>query len=169
MASRLQWPVPEANFEMSDARERLDPRQLTDQALQEQVESGYGRLREALPYLGSLAAKVARVHGDHQPHLAEVRDAVAELADLLLSHIEEEPRLLPVRTESRSAADRLGAEHLALSEELERLRRAARGFVLPVSACNSYRALFGGLETLECELRAQLDLEQHALERIAGG
>jgi regulator of cell morphogenesis and NO signaling len=74
-----------------------------------------------------LSAKVARVHGEHNPKLIDLQHALDDL---------------------RAALE----EGAAPADALARIRSLADDFVAPDWACNSYRALLSGLEDVEREL-----------------
>ena len=85
------------------------------------------RLRAALRSLEPLAAKVAQVHGEHNPKLIDLQRAFCELRELL--------RGRPVTIETVAM--------------LDQIRELADDFVPPSWACRSYRELLSGLESLE--------------------
>ncbi|MBK7859744.1 MAG: hemerythrin domain-containing protein [Archangiaceae bacterium] len=126
-------------------------------------------LREALPFLTPLAHKVARVHGDHEPRLREVRDGLDVLAERLTTHLAREERVLDalalgVAPDSTDAVA-MRADHVAMLAVLARIRAAAADFVVPDWACGSYTRLMQGLERLEGHLSQQVDLEDAELSR----
>lgn len=154
----------------------VDPRQVPTDALVEHIVGRHHRyLREALPFLVPLAKKVARVHGAHNGHLLELRDAVEELSDALLPHLEREeqvlfPALMKDVANDLGAADLVAAEfgtmhadHLEVAKLLERVRASAEDFTVPEWGCTSYRTLFRELEVLEADVFAHVHLENHAL------
>ena len=55
------------------------------------------------------------------------------------------------------------SEHEQAGEQLVRMRELTAGYALPAGACNSYRALFAGLEELEAETHAHVHLENNVL------
>ena len=90
-------------------------------------------LDTTLPLLLPLAAKVARVHGAHDPRLVEVN----EVCDELLDGIDDET---------------------ATQEAMRRLRELSDGYVAPDWACASYRRLLSTLQRLEADLTgAEID------------
>ena len=54
-------------------------------------------------------------------------------------------------------------EHNEAGTALERLRALSHGFQSPPDACNTYRALFAGLEELETDLHLHIHLENSVL------
>lgn len=150
-----------------------DMRDLTTPRLVAHIVSKHHEyLRRALPFVRTLAAKVGRVHGDHNPKLRDLDRAVGELSDALIAHLEEEENVLfPVltardgsRDERAKLLDAMKADHLAVARLLERIRAAADDFTLPDWACNSYRTLFAELRALETDVFAHVHLENHVLE-----
>jgi regulator of cell morphogenesis and NO signaling len=145
-----------------------DPRELSTPALLDLIlHRHHEHVREALPFLVPLAAKVVRVHGDNEPSLVELRDELEDLSEELLPHLDDEKdRVFPSLSERPAAAgelERLKAEHQAIGDGLSRVREAARGFAVPHWACGSYTTLMHELEALEAALIEQLHLENHVL------
>lgn len=85
-------------------------------------------LDSTLPHLLPLAAKVARVHGAHDPRLIEVSEVCDDLPD---------------------RAD----DEQALNESLRRLRTLSDDYEPPEWACTSYRTLLSTLLQLEEDLK----------------
>jgi regulator of cell morphogenesis and NO signaling len=155
-----------------------DPRALPTAALIEHiVATHHDYLRETLPFVRQLAAKVSRVHGEHDPRLREVDSVVHALSDALLPHIDHEeqvffPALSAKAPDRAFIAHELGsmhAEHLATGALLARLRGATDDFQIPDWACNSYRTLFADLERLEGDVLEHVHLENHVLMARFGG
>ncbi|HEX6837557.1 MAG TPA: DUF542 domain-containing protein, partial [Polyangia bacterium] len=158
------------------AADHQDARALSSPALIQHILAHYhAPLRKALPFLRMLAAKVARVHGDHNPRLVELGEVVAQLAEALEAHIDdEEVTLFPAMTDG----DRRGLpglltstrdEHAVVGELLGRMRSATGEYAVPEWACNSYRTLFRELERLETDVLRHVHLENHVLlPRFAG-
>lgn len=149
-----------------------DPRELPTQALTARiVDRHHAYLRKALPWLVPLATKVARVHGEKEERLVEVRDLVAELAELLLPHLDEEEQVLfpalgsekPDPALVRSELEAMVREHLEVGERLARLREITDDFTPPRWGCSSYRTLFADLRDLEGDVLRHVHLENHVL------
>lgn len=149
-----------------------DPRALTTPDLIEHIVSKHhAYLRGALPFLGELAAKVGRVHGEHNPKLRALDQAVGELKDALLTHLDDEEKALfpalAAKDADRDAAwpllEGMFDEHLAVAKILERIRAAADDFSVPDWGCNSYRTLFAELRGLESDVFTHVHLENHVL------
>lgn len=126
-------------------------------------------LHRSLPYLQTLAAKVARVHGDHEPSLREVARVFDELAETLRVHMaEEEAVLFPALLEGRDQVCTpmlldMKREHEEVGTMLADLRQAARSYEPAEWACNSYRTLMKELAALETDVLEHVHLENHVL------
>lgn len=135
------------------------------------VRRHHGYLRRTMGPVAAMAAKVARVHGEHNPKLVALDAAYRELVAALEPHLEQEervlfPALLSQPLDSARVASELAdmkTEHLAVGALLERIRAAADDFTLPDWACNTYRALFSELEAMEGDVLRHVHLENHVL------
>ena len=154
-------------------RAEVDPRTLSSAALIARIVSRHHEpLRHALPFVQALAAKVARVHGGHNPKLHDLDSAVQELVAALLPHLDvEEQSLFPALEQPSATSAEIIArglsemyeEHLAVGAMLERVRDATEDYSLPEWACTSYRTLFKELSVLEEDLTTHIHLENHVL------
>lgn len=142
----------------------------------------HGYVRENIPFISELAAKVARVHGDRHPELIGVADAFARIAqDLTLHMVKEEKILFPFIKElvqikksggklEQSAVGPVSnpirvmeMEHEQAGEDLEEIRTLTKNYTLPEDACNSYTILFRKLEEFEDDLHKHVHLENNIL------
>lgn len=131
------------------------------------VSTYHAPLREELPRLVAMARKVARVHADRDPdrRLPAVSETLRALEVELEEHMaREEAELFPALL--AGGAPELGAyvdEHAAAGERLARLRALTDQYVPPRDACNTWRALWAGLEDLETRMHEHVHLENHVL------
>ncbi|MBI5068069.1 MAG: hemerythrin domain-containing protein [Deltaproteobacteria bacterium] len=141
------------------------------------IDRHHAYARRALPPLGPLVAKVAEVHGEHEPRLAEVRRLFDEMAARLLARLDEEesstfPLLMARGSDPAgvaAAVARMTAGEEALRDDLARLAELTDGFTPPGWACRSYRLALAQLEELADDLRRHLELEGgDLLPRFAG-
>ncbi len=141
------------------------------------VDRHHGYLRRAVPRIEPLLAKVAAVHGEHNPKLVGVRGAFVELVGMLAPHLDfEEEVLFPElstpggpRGAAQGHLDAMNAEHLAVGTKLAQIRALADDFTTPDWGCNSYRALMAELQNLEADVLQHVHLENHVLmPRFAG-
>jgi regulator of cell morphogenesis and NO signaling len=130
----------------------------------------HATLREELPRLESMARKVARVHGDKDPVRLEgmLENLLALKGELETHMLKEEHVLFPAIREGLGA--RTGGpvammvhEHAEVGELLRQMRDLTGGYTVPAGACNTWRALWHGLEALEDDLHEHIHLENNVL------
>ena len=144
-------------------------------ALIDHILSAYHEpLKEELPRLETMARKVHQVHGDKDPErLQGILDTVQALAEDLRQHMMKEEQILfpMIRSGQGPEADGpvtvMEAEHEAAGGMLRRLRRLTGDYQLPGGACNTWRALWHGLEELEGALHEHIHLENNILHQRA--
>ena len=135
------------------------------------VSRHHAYLREAFPFLEPLAAKVARVHGDHEPRLHDILATFRALRAALEPHLDREEQVLfpaiALRQPVASVVDEelaiMLADHLAVGTMLASLRSLTDEFSPPDWACGSYRTLFSELCALEGDVLRHVHLENHVL------
>lgn len=129
-------------------------------------------LREELPRLETMAARVAQVHGAHASYLARIDAIVGELSADLVAHMQKEERVLfpAIRAIEQGQPVRIGApinvmeqEHDHAGELLGELRRITEGYEAPEWACQTFRALYHGLAELEASMHVHVHLENNVL------
>src|SRR5699024_1161466 len=133
---------------------------------------------EEMPRLEALVDKVARVHGDRHPELAEVKTTYEQVVAELEPHMTREERVIfpaisrmektqaPVRLSSGDLGDALRqliAEHDVVGELLARIRRLTGDHTPPQDACGSYRAMLTGLAELEHDVHQHVHKENNLL------
>ncbi len=138
------------------------------------VEKHHKYVRTELPRLHAMAARVAHVHGGHTPSLVEVFGVFQGLSDELSEHlIKEESVLFPAITalsHGEPAPVTLNGpiscmlhEHDDAGQAMAKIRELTNGFQPPAEACNTYRALFAGLQEFEEDLHTHIHLENSVL------
>jgi regulator of cell morphogenesis and NO signaling len=133
-------------------------------------------LREELPRLGGMAAKVLKVHGAKDPDtLARIDAIVRELAADLTAHMwKEEQVLFPAIRAAEAARTRpamplegpisvMEHEHDRAGELLAELNRLTKAYTVPGWACATARALYQGLDDLERSMHLHVHLENNVL------
>lgn len=133
----------------------------------------HDRLREELPRLSTLLAKVEKAHGAERPEVASVRETFEELRAELERHLaEEEDRAFPAvrRLEAGAPANGLRGELAALEDEhdragalLERLSELTGGYDVDDARCNTHRAAIDGLAELQRDLHLHIHEENNVL------
>lgn len=127
-------------------------------------------LKEELPRLEAMARRVLEVHRDKQPEmLPELLSVYLGLKAELDQHmVKEEQILFPMIQRGQGAMTQgpvsvMEHEHEVAGDALRRLRELTRGYELPEGACNTWRALWHGLEALEESLHQHIHLENNIL------
>ena len=136
-------------------------------------------LRQELPRLQQLAARVRGAHGERAAELVDRIDAdLGELAMDLTDHMQkEEAVLFPAirRLEAGQSGEMPIEMPIAVMEQdhdhagvlLARLRESTSGYAVPDWGCQTVRALYEGLEALEREMHVHVHLENNVLFRRA--
>ncbi|MBA4150525.1 MAG: iron-sulfur cluster repair di-iron protein [Verrucomicrobia bacterium] len=148
----------------------LPPAELADYI----VKIHHGFLRRELPRLNAMSVRVAHVHGGHTPSLVEMCNVYLGMEKELFSHlVKEEEVLFPAviaMSKGEAAPGPLESpmicmmhEHEEVGAALARLRELSNGFQPPPDACNTYRALFAGLQDLEEDTHRHIHLENAVL------
>lgn len=146
------------------------------------VEKHHRFVRQAIPRMRALLAKVKGKHGASHPEIGEVERHFLDLGHEMTMHMQKEEMILFPYIEAleRSAAGNetleppffetvrnpihaMMKEHDAAGELLRAMRDASRGYVLPADACMSYRELYGSLEAFEADLHTHVHLENNIL------
>lgn len=146
------------------------------------VNTHHKYVKESLPFMNELAAKVARVHGPNHPELLDVARIFNSLAkDFGLHLMKEENILFPyikelvaAKKEGRSLetapfgkvknpTQMMETEHEQAGEDMQAIRELTHNFELPAGACNSYQILFKKLAEFENDLFNHVHLENNIL------
>ncbi|HEY0897109.1 MAG TPA: iron-sulfur cluster repair di-iron protein [Sphingobacteriaceae bacterium] len=146
------------------------------------INTHHGYAKENIPFISEMAAKVARVHGEHHPELPAVAEAFARIAqDLSLHMVKEEKILFPfikelvqVKKTGGKLEDKavgpvvnpirvMEMEHEQVGEDMEEIRTLTSNYTLPADACSSYTILFRKLEEFEDDLHKHVHLENNIL------
>lgn len=131
-------------------------------------------LREELPRLEAMAAKVHRVHGSRAPHLAEIEAIVSDLSADLLQHMRKEEMVLFPAIRAIALGGEAGVpiaapvsvmehEHDHAGAQLAELHRLTEGYAVPDWACGTVRAFYYGLSELESTMHLHVHLENNVL------
>ena len=130
--------------------------------------------REQLPELIRLSRRVEHVHGGRPGCPLGLADHLTDMAQELESHMrKEEEVLFPMISQGRGAMARMPItvmrmEHDDHGAALRRLEELTDGITLPPAACNTWRALYTGLQTFRDDLVQHIHTENNILfERFA--
>lgn len=131
------------------------------------------RLRETLPDLIRMAAKVETKHAEKPACPHGLTQHLTAMRDALLDHLDKEEQVLfpmIVRGHGRLGVGPVHVmeiEHDEHGRNLQELRRLTGDFHPPDYACPTWRALYLGLQQLERELMEHIHLENNVLFRRA--
>jgi len=131
------------------------------------------RLREELPLLVAMAARVEHVHKEKAACPRGLAGRLEFMHAAVLEHLfKEEAVLFPMieaGAGSRAAAPvhMMEIEHEDHGESLRRIRELTSNFTLPPEACVTWSALYQRLEEFETELMEHIHLENNILFRRA--
>ena len=146
-------------------------------ALADHIEATHhAYLHTELPELDALAAKVAGVHGERHPELAEMHRLVVALRADLEPHLLKEERVLFPAIRALTTGQRefpfgtvqnpirmMSMEHDRAGELLAELRETTAGYAVPDDGCASYRSLYERLAALEADTHRHIHLENNVL------
>lgn len=144
-------------------------------ALVDHIVTAFHRpLRQELPRLEAMATKVARVHAERDPEgrLPRIEATVTALRVELEDHMaREEEVLFPALLSGHVDLpfEVFEAEHATAGDQLASLRALTEDYVPPADACNTWRALWAGLEDLETVMHEHVHLENNILFPRATG
>jgi regulator of cell morphogenesis and NO signaling len=133
------------------------------------VDHYHRSLREELPQLVALAAKVETRHADKESCPRGLAAHLDGVLGSLLEHMSKEEQVLFPMIQGgygKRAAGPVQAmehEHHDHAESLRRTRALAHDLVPPEEACTSWRALYLRLNELEADLMEHIHLENNVL------
>lgn len=125
--------------------------------------------RTELPELLRLANKVERVHADKPDCPHGLSDHLLHMAKELEAHMQKEEQILFPMIKRGSGSIVLGPisvmrhEHDDHGEALRELERLTNHMRPPIGACNTWRALYLGLQKLRDDLMEHIHLENNLL------
>jgi len=146
------------------------------------VSTHHKYVKDTLPFLSEISAKVARVHGDSHPEVVVAANAFAGVAADLSAHLLKEEKVLFPYIKQLVAAKRenaalpqapfgqvsnpiqmMEAEHEHAGEDMSEIRTVTNDFAVPDDACTSYRILFKMFQEFESDLHQHIHLENNIL------
>ena len=131
-------------------------------------------LHEELPRLQTMAAKVARVHGDKDARMTRLDAVVTELVADLHAHMTKEevvlfPAINAIETGTRGPVPIAAPiavmehEHDHAGALIAELRALTDGYRVPEWGCATVQALYQGLAELEQDMHMHVHLENNLL------
>ncbi|MBK8973546.1 MAG: iron-sulfur cluster repair protein YtfE [Hahellaceae bacterium] len=127
------------------------------------------RHRQQLPELIRLARRVEQVHGERPECPNGLADHLSHMAQELESHMMKEEQILfpllrrnPV-TMATGPISVMHHEHVQHGESIEQIDALTDNITPPPGACNTWRALYVGLQELKEDLMQHIHLENNVL------
>lgn len=123
--------------------------------------------RQELPELIKLARKVETVHRDHPDAPHGLADVLEETLASLTSHMmKEEQILFPCMLSGHVPAGPISMmryEHDEEARHIRALQTLTHSYTPPADGCNSWRALYTGVEKFVTDLMEHIHLENNVL------
>jgi regulator of cell morphogenesis and NO signaling len=148
-------------------------------AICDQIEATHHAfLRDTMPRLSMMAAKVANVHGPRHPEMVQVHQTFEALWEEMQSHMMKEERILFPGIRAMEAGDAeacshcgsvqnpihvMEHEHDNAGSALATMRRLTGDYKAPADACNTFRALLSGLADVEADMHQHVHKENNIL------
>ena len=139
-------------------------------------------VRESVPRIRALAAKVNAKHGPNHAELAEIEKQFFALGQELYAHMQKEEQILfpyietleraaggngavepPFFQSVRNPVHSMMHDHDAAGEALRAMRKLSTEYQTPADACESYRELYSSLQEFEADLHTHIHLENNIL------
>lgn len=146
------------------------------------VEQHHGFAKRELPRISALAEKVEQRHAHMHPELHQIRELVLSVNSEMSVHMLKEEQVLFPRLKVVEDAARAGkqpppaffgalinpirhmmSDHDDTGKMLLSIRGLSRDYQIPEDACESFRALYEGMEALEKDLHQHIHLENNIL------
>ena len=167
-------------FESSDqSAADVDPDHLSLHDLVEHIKSGHhAYLRQELPMLGQMLARVVEAHGATHPSLGALAKVFAAFQEELAAHMHKEefvlfPMIEHLESSGQSQMFHCGnlhnpigvmeQEHESAGDALQRMRHLTNDYTPPADACATWRALLAGLLALEADMHQHVHKENNIL------
>lgn len=129
--------------------------------------------REQLPELLRMARRVEAVHGNKPGCPVGLADHLASMAAELESHMQKEEQILfpllkqGLIQQASGPIHVMQLEHDEHGEALQRVIDLTDDMTPPAHACNTWRALYLGLDSLRDDLMEHIHLENNVLFKMA--
>ena len=139
-------------------------------------------VRDSIPRVRALLARVREKHGAAHPEIEEIEKLFADVAREMTAHMQKEEQILfpyidslerstsekrpvepPFFQTVRNPIHTMMKEHDSAGELVKRIRKASSEYNLPTVACTSYRAAYQELREFEEDLHLHVHLENNIL------
>lgn len=142
----------------------------------------HGYVREAIPRVRALLAKVKGKHGANHPEIGTIENHFTQLGQEMIAHMQKEEIILfpyierlelsrngaatferPFFQTVRNPIQMMMKEHDAAGDLTKQIRGASAEYAPPADACASYQRLYGELREFEADLHQHIHLENNIL------
>lgn len=139
-------------------------------------------VRDSIPRLRALLAKIREKHGDNHRELGEIEKLFGDVAREMLMHMQKEEQILfpfidalerasngngtiepPFFQTVKNPIHSMLKEHDSAGELIRQIRTASNGYRAPADGCTSYHTAYQGLEEFEKDLHLHVHLENNIL------
>lgn len=146
------------------------------------VEHHHGYVRDVIPRLRGMLAKVREKHGSNHREVSEIEKLFGDVAREMLMHMQKEEQILfPYIVALERSANGAGAleppffqtlrnpiysmmqEHDAAGELVRKIRAASNGYQAPADGCTTFKAAYQELHRFEEDLHLHVHLENNIL------
>ncbi len=142
------------------------------------VDTHHEFLRNELPRVAALMAKVLGAHGERHSDLAEIDRVFRALRAEIELHLEKEEQVLFPLIQEMEASRHVGSAHCGLINNpirvmehehdnaglaLARIRDLTGDYTVPPDGCATFAALFDGLAAIERDLHEHIHKENNIL------
>ncbi|GGX66087.1 iron-sulfur cluster repair protein YtfE [Saccharospirillum salsuginis] len=129
--------------------------------------------RQQLPELLKMARRVEAVHGNKPDCPVGLAEHLGHMSHELEGHMQKEEQILFPMLRNGLVQQAAGPIHVMQNEHddhgeaLQRLMDLTNDMTPPTGACNTWRALYAGLEALRHDLMEHIHLENNVLFKVA--
>jgi regulator of cell morphogenesis and NO signaling len=139
-------------------------------------------VREAIPRVRALLAKVREKHGGRHREIEEIEKLFGDVGREMITHMQKEEQILfpyidalerpangngslePLFFQTvRNPIHAMMKEHDSAGDLVKRIRKASAEYRPPADACTSYKALYQDLREFEADLHQHVHLENNIL------
>lgn len=151
--------------------------------LTQQIREKHHRyVREAIPRVQTLVAKVKAKHEENHPEIADIEKLFLVLGQEMIMHMQKEEQILfpyiealersvkengtlepPFFQTVRNPIHAMMKEHDSAGDLVKQIRKASSEYTPPTDACPSYQALYRDLHEFEADLHQHVHLENNIL------
>jgi regulator of cell morphogenesis and NO signaling len=142
----------------------------------------HGYVREAIPRVSALLAKVKAKHGANHPEIATIEGLFQQVGQEMIAHMQKEEIILfpyierleqskhrsvplerPFFQTVRNPIQMMMNEHDGAGNLAKQIREASSNYAPPADGCASYQRLYGELHGFETDLHLHVHLENNIL------